>query len=169
MAKFDDILFQPVNLQKLVDSLEFDPDELEEAARRQPKLFLEAGRYRTLKLRRRLRAEIKLDLVQAEAALRFRERKREEKTTEGEIKNKVANHSLVRKWQRKVQQSLVQEKYSEMLLDAYKHRKDMVIVLGKLRNDEISAEVRAIKERMAQGEMHKLKEKVRKRFPGVGV
>lgn len=166
MGKFNTILARPVNIRDLVDNLEFDVDDLERAALVQPKYFLEASRYRTLKLRKRARAYVKLELLKAEAGMQLRRKKADKKLTEAAINSQVLADEECQKWRDRLEQAYVEEKYSELLVEAYKQRLSVIKVLSDIRNSEISSELRAVRQSIAADSLRKVKEKVKRRGYG---
>lgn len=163
----EEYLSQPVDLKSLVDELQFNADDVEAAALRQPKLFLEASRYRVKKMRKKARRLIKVELIEADVAHRLRRASRNaergEKMTESAISDAVKLDPKWKKEKLKLERAFEEEEFAKQLLETYRHRQSTIKVVADIRNAEMSNELRQVKQNMALEGQRKLAERARKR------
>lgn len=161
--QLDKVLNQPVNLLGLIDKIAFEPDTLEDAALEQPGLYLEASRYRTLKMRKAKRLELERDMKSAEVGLRLR-RKSGDKLTVGAVKDAVTLDRGMVMAEEALVQAQVEEEYSKGLLEVFRQRLKVIEALKDIRVSEAAPMIRKVKNEMAAGHMRRLAEKARERF-----
>lgn len=118
-----------MNGNELVTKLPIiDEDVLTEASR-QPLLFLEAARYRVVKMRKRSQATARYEAAKAQVSLLIR--RSGEKKTEGEVKARIEKNKDLRTLQRELDESYEQEEFSKLLLEAYRQRHSILKILAE--------------------------------------
>lgn len=172
MRKFTHYLDEPVNVLKLIDELSFDPDDVEQASVDQPKLYIEAGKWRVQQMRKRSKALANLEVVTAEAGLKERRKKssqpRGERLTDAAIKDMVQLDKRVRKARMRTERAFAREEFGKILLTAFAQRQSATQVIAKVRASEMSNDLRKTKSNMARDEMSKRARKVRERYDAIG-
>jgi Fe2+ transport system protein B len=157
-----EMLERPVDVKKLVDRLYFNADDLETAALKQPKLYLESGRFRAQtsleakRLARKLAKEIGI------RSLKIRQRSNIK--TEGAVKSQLSKSHTIQSLQKRVDDSEVYEEFAKQLTEAYKERLMVLALLSRLKASEISSEIRKVKNAETVDAMRKRAHNVRKHF-----
>src|SRR5476651_2167875 len=100
-----ELLERPVDVKKLVDRLFFNADALEDAAIKQPKYYLEAGRFRSQAALRVSTLKRRLGKISGEASVKLRHK--QEYKTEGAIKSQLALNKDVQSVQKKMDEAEV--------------------------------------------------------------
>ena len=164
----EEFLDAPVDLRRLVDGLAFDVDQLEEAARMQPRLNLEAGRFRVQKIRAHAVAKLEYDQTAAQEKTKIRkfinDKGKPKYSTEGAVAERsLANPALIRLRQ-KVDAAQEAEELAKMLTESYKQRSMMILVVGRIQSAEVNSEVQDVRSRVAQEEVNKIRTKARIRI-----
>lgn len=167
-----ELLDRPVDVLGLIEELAFDPDNVEQAAIKQPDLYLEAARWRVQQMRHRAKMMSKLERVTAEIGLRVRGQKysgpRGGRPPEGMIKDTVSSNPRVRKARLKVERAYQREEFGKALAEAFRQRDGIVRLIGKLRESEMSNQIRSVKNRMAADDMSRRASRVRKKYEDIG-
>lgn len=165
MSKVDrevvEILERDVKVKRLVDKLFFSVDDLETAALKQPKFYLEAGRFRAQSALRLRELTRKLAYKTSEIAIRFRKHKG---GTETSIKNAVSQDREVQHYQRQVDEAEVYDDFAKQLMESYKERLMVIAILAKLRVSEMNSELRSVQNEDTVNAMRKRAHKTRKAF-----
>ena len=165
MGQLNDIFNAPVNLRKLISRISFDADLLEKAALEQPGLYLEASRYRTLKMRKKNKAFVQKDMVKAELGIKYRKRKDSgEKLTEGAAKDKVLFDPAMQDAQAALDRATEEEVWAQGLVEVFRQRLSVLKIVAEIRNAEMASEIRHAKENMATAGMRKAAEHARERI-----
>lgn len=165
MGQLNDFLNAPVNLKKLISRISFDADLLEKASLEQPGLYLEASRYRTLKMRKKNKAFVQKDMVKAELGIKYRKRKGDgEKLTEGAAKDKVLFDPAMQEAQAALDRATEEEVWAQGLVEVFRQRLSVLKIVAEIRNSEMANEIRHAKENMATAGMRKAAEQARGRF-----
>ena len=151
-------LEKPVDIRQLVRELAFSLDDFEDANRRQPRLFLEAGKYLTGAVLQKSRAETQLETEVAKTGLRLRELK---KSTDKGIADMVNADEAVLKLKKKVSVANANAVWAKQLLAAYDQRLTVLSNITKIRTGEMATELRAVKERSAIDEMRRTVDRIR--------
>lgn len=159
-----ELLERPVDVRRLMKELAFDLDGFEEANRRQPRLFLEAGRYLTAAVLNKARAENRLESLKAEEGLRLRGKKTDGKKslTEKAIEDVVNTNPQISKSKQTYYLAKAAEVWAKQLLEAYNHRLQVLSNITRIRTGEMATELRAVKEKAAVDDMRERAEKVRR-------
>ncbi len=162
--KLREYLDEQVDLPTLIDALEFTDETVASAAELQPKLFLEAGRFRVQKMRKKNQAEAAHALLLSEKALKTREKFKNdgEKVTEANIKEKLGRDRELLDAAKLCSSSEESEEYARLLVEAYRQRSSSLKVVADLMNSE--ARVRSLD---SGPEIKKLKEKLKSKYKGI--
>jgi hypothetical protein len=172
MSEILEIITAEVNIKRLLHRLEFSPDEIEKAAIDQPRLYLEASRFRVQMMHSRAKLLHKLEVIKAKARLRYRGQRKAAggrgSLTEGAITSMVDSNRLVRKYRRRLDAAYVREEFGKLLVEVLRSRQSTLKVVAETRNAEINSEIRAVKDRMATADMRREAKKARHRFERMG-
>lgn len=162
-----DFLNAPVQLKKLLRSLDFADEDITRAAAETPSLYLSAGRFRVQKMKERMGALRRLDVAHAEEGLRLRKERNPQgrkKYTEPQIKEKIVVALDVRLKRRRLDRAYEEEEFAKILLDSYRYRKDALRVIVEGNLAEGAGELREAKENMVRRDMVRMGKKVRRKF-----
>jgi hypothetical protein len=151
-----------VNVKRLVDKLSFDLENFEQANLEQPKLYLEAGRYRTWAVLEKGRAEVRLETGMAKYGLELRERKSDRGLTEKAIAEMVASSKDIVKLKQRVYMAKATDEWARQLLEAYNQRLEVLKNITKIRSGEMATELRSVKEKAAVDTMRRTQERARR-------
>jgi hypothetical protein len=169
-STLSEILDAPVDLKGLMDKLDFSEEAVIQANREQPGLFLEASRYRVKKMRSRIQSESNLKAEQANASMFLRLKKKSAEKgssfTEGYIRDKVTVHPRVIEAQQVEDNAQVYEEWAKLLLEAYRQRGHAIKTLAEILGAEANAQARLARKEFEVEGFEKLKNAVRKRYPG---
>ena len=157
-----ELLERPVDVKRLVDKLYFNVDDLEDAAIKQPKLYLEAGRFRAQSTLRVATLKRRLARIVGEASIQIRHKRTG--TTETAIKHRVGKDHKVQSSQRKLDHAEIVDLFASQLTEAYKERLMVIAILARLKASEISSELKAVKNEAAVKAMRKRAHEARKAF-----
>jgi hypothetical protein len=162
-----EILRRPVDVRRLMSRLAFDTDNFEQANMEQPRLSLEAGRYRTQAALDRARLELQLETKQAELGVQLRRRGEGAKKapTDKSIQSRVILDPEVQRLRKRLYLAEASEVWAKQLAEAYQYQRLAVLkVIGDIRASEIASELRSVKERAAVDVVHRAAQKVRERY-----
>lgn len=165
------ILKEPVDLDNLIKQLDFAEENLIQANREQPSLFLEASRYRVKRMRVRIQSESEYEMKQSEASIFLRGlKKKAEKgvMTEGYIRDKVRIRPDVVTAREKFDKAQAHEEWSKLLLEAYRQRGSAIKTLAEILGAEANAQARMVRKDLETAGFENLKKAVKKRYPGRG-
>lgn len=125
-------------LDKILATLEYTVETIQEAAVIQAPAFEAAANYRVDQMRRRQALEMNLERLRADIELTIRKQAADidEKITEGAIKARLTTNKLVQRAQDELNAAEAMEEYSKLLLEAYRHRRDSLEVVGQLSGAE---------------------------------
>lgn len=150
-------------LQSLGSRLSFTQETILQDAADQPSLFLSAVEYRVECLRTSMRARMNLDAAEAEAGFRAREAlaQLDEKITEKRVEE------LVRKDPERTEalegklEADAQEEASKLLVEAYRHRRDCLKLVGEMVSSEVSLQSAV---ETGRGRLDQVRRKARERY-----
>lgn len=159
---------KPVDVRRLIERLSFDLDNFEDEGRKQPRLYLEAGRYHTQIVLRRARLELQTEALEAELGIGYKKTVSTDKKplTDKGVANRVQINPERLKAREKLALAEATEVWSKQLLEAYRQREQMLKMVGGMRQSEISSELRAAKEKGIVDQMNKRAKRVRDEFDG---
>lgn len=128
----------PDPLEDLLARLDFSPEAVVTAAAEQPILFLKAARYRVTRMRNRLQAAMQCEEVRADKAMALRSNARSsgERITEGAIAELLTVSPAVKNAQDVANTATEEEEFAKLLLEAFRHRRDCLKVIGDLTGAE---------------------------------
>ena len=162
MKTTSEVLKDGIDLQKLLDNLDFTEEEVISAAQAQAKLYVEAVRYRVQKMRKRNAAETALDVMKSELSMRIRKNS-DEKKTEGHIKDMVNGNKTYQEAINSYNRSMEEEEFAKRLLDAYEQRMQALRIVSSVMGFEVGIEKR-MSERAA--ELSKTKQALKEKYRG---
>lgn len=154
-----------VNLAALLTKLDFAPENIIQAACTNSNLFVEAAKYRVRCLENKVNAKTNWEVKRAERELAIRKKARDtgEKTTEDQIKAQLLVDKIVMPFAKALSQAEVHDTFAGLVVEAFRMRRDCLQVVKGLVQDEYSMS-RAAED--ASGRMRKVREDLRKKFPG---
>lgn len=158
------IITERVIVDDLIKGLSFSDEEVVDAAKMQPTLFLHASRLRIQTMRNRVAAEARLQAERAERAGKFRMRGKEagERVTEGQVQERLARIPEIIKLTKEVTDAEEYEEWSKLLLEAYRMRRDALKVVA----DMLGAEVYVSRMQSGQStQMANIRQKLEKKYP----
>jgi len=167
MNRMEELLSQPVNLDDLIEKLDFSEENVIQANREQATLYLEASRYRVKKMRGRIRAESKFEAAKTEAAMILRQKKRSGEKgsiTEGYIKDRVATNPHVHSAKRKFEDAVAYEEMAKLLLETYRQRGRAIQTLAEILGAEAHAQARQARRDIEEAGLDQLRRQVKRRF-----
>jgi len=131
-----------LTVEQILESIDFDDEAVEHAARTLPKLFLEAAQYRVRTLRRRQVAERALDAARVDAAMAARQAAIDagKKITEVALKELVEHNTDVRENQRTEHECRKLEEFAKLLLECLRMKKSAVQVVTEMKGAERAVE-----------------------------
>lgn len=162
-----EILRAPVNVRRLIDRLAFDADNFERANLEQPRLSLEAGRYRTQAALLRARLELQLETQEAALGVQLRRKGEGAKRapTEKAVSSKIILNPEIQSLRKRLYLAETTEIWSKQLAEAYQYQRLAVLkIIGDVRASEIASELRTVKEKGALDIVRRAAEKMRSRF-----
>ncbi len=167
MSRKDDVQFilrKKVNLIRLLRLLDFSDEEVVDASKQQPKLFVEAVRFRVQKMRHRTQLESQLSLAKSQKSSKFRAKAKErgERVTEGQVSERMNTDPEIISLSAQVSAAEEEEEYSKLLLEAFRMRRDALKVVA----DVIGAELFISKRELGTTELAKMKKKLSEKYPG---
>lgn len=144
----------PSDLKELLDNLDFTEEAVATAARNQPRLVMEAGRYYAKKFKAVKIAEHHLEFVEAEVniQIRWHDKEKNEKRTEGYIKALITKSKRVNVARKALMRAQVEELYAKQVLQGYIQRNGCIRVVSDLIGNEI-----AFENKMSSGQVQDLK------------
>ncbi len=162
-----ELLRRPVDLRRLMQRLPFDLDNFDQANMEQPRLSLEAGRYRTQAALLKARIELQLQTKEAELGVQLRRRGEGAKKapTDKSIQSKVVLDPEVQALRRRLYLAEATEIWAKQLAEAYQYQRLAVLkIIGEIRASEFASELRTVKERAAVDVVRRSAEKVRQQY-----
>jgi hypothetical protein len=151
-----ELLQSPVDVKRLVKKLKFSIEDLESAAEEQPRLRLEAGKFKAQMGLNKASSKRKLGRIIGKKSLKLR--KSGEYKTEGAVKNKLALDSKVQRYQKAFDTYEVYSEFADDLMQAYTERSMAVNILTRLRSSEINSNIAAVK---GDEEVQRMRKKAR--------
>lgn len=147
----------------LIEALDFAPEDVVEAAVKQPSLFLDAADYRVEAMRRRINAESAYEVAKASQAHELRTDAKEtgEKITENSISEALLCNTKLQEFSVALSRSQESEEFAKLLLEAFRMRRDAIRVLADLSGQVMSAE-RA--KELGMQEMQAVRERLKERY-----
>lgn len=173
MRDFGAILGEPVDLDRLLKRLDITGATLSDAAMTQGRLYMEASRFYVRNLQRNLRYKSLLKARMAERAQYFRKRLKaarqaagKKDATESEVKELVSLSPSVQKLEVLQEKAQIATEWAELLLEAYKMRRDAIRTLVEIMGDEARSDLRIQKEQEEREELQKVQDELHRKYPG---
>jgi hypothetical protein len=166
MNDIEDFLSKPVDLKSLLKKIDLVDEAVEDAALEQPKFFLTAARYRVQRMRDRVENELAYSSEVAKIGSKYRERKDEKgkrTLTEGAVAAKVQLNDKIHKLRRKMELSLVYEKFSELLVETFRKRESAIKIIIDARFAEAGTVFKKVQEQGVRKAARKMGEEIRQR------
>ena len=166
MPTKEQLLERPVKLSDLVEKLALDEDSFEEEVREQPKLFLEASRYRAMKMRKRATASFMYDRAMAEVKLegrKLKDDKGKKKLTEGALSDRALLSDNAHKYRTDMDEAYLDEELAKGLVEAWRQRGQMLKIISDIRCSEVGSEIRSVRENLIRDDMKRNSQSLRER------
>jgi hypothetical protein len=157
-----ELLEREVDVKHLVDKLFFNIDDLEGAAIKQPKYYLEAGRFRSQAILRVSTLKRRLARINGEASLKIKHNRTGMTATE--LKYEVTSSRKVQEIQKKLDMAEGYYEFASQLTEAYKERLMVIGILSKIRVSEMSSELRHVQNEETVNAMRHRAKKARDHF-----
>ena len=127
-----------LTVQRLVDGLDFTPENCIEAACANPGLFIEAVRFRLDQLAERNAAKLAFEQKEAETDLRIRQEHRaaDMKITEAVVSAYVALNVDVVSARQRLNRAEENEELGKGLVEAYRMRRDCLQIVERVASEE---------------------------------
>ena len=154
-----------IDVKQLISKIDFTEETLAQAHLEQAGLLFAASEYRIQKLRDRLRVDAACSEAETSAAMKLR-RTSEEKLTEAAIKEVVSASKDVVIARRNADEAKVMDEFAKILVDAFHERGSMIKSLVNLVGASAASESRFIQAELERMGLSRIKENIRKRYPG---
>lgn len=163
-ASINRILRKKVNIFRLLKQLDFSDEEVVYASKSQPKLFVEAIRFRVQMMRDRTEIESQLSLAKSKKSAKFRAllKERGERATEGQVQERMGADPEIVSLTAQLNSAEQAEEYAKLLLEAFRMRRDALKVVA----DVIGAELFISKREFGTTELQKMKRSLEAKYPG---
>jgi hypothetical protein len=154
-----------IDVQDLLDTVPFQPENAMNAASTNTVLYTEAIRYRLQRLEKAFNAEKDWELAAAEADLKIRKDAKDngDKITEAQIKNKILLDKRVAVLADARHRAEIFEEYSKLVVRVFEMRAEMLKTVASMVNRELPMAQTAAQ---ASDRMKAERKKMRERFPG---
>jgi hypothetical protein len=161
----DAIIHADIDIEELLEKLDFVDEDVVNAAKAQPTLFLTASRFRIQCMRLSTKAASKLETMRAEKSLAIRRKalSTAEKLTEGGISDKLRADEEVVKAQSACDKAKELEEFSKLVLDAYRMRRDALRIVSDLIGAEVFVQKHIAGDNELSNAKKRLKEKYKRR------
>jgi len=135
----DDVFRYKIDLAKLIKNLDYGDEEIADAARQQPKLFLWASIYKVQKFRKQQLRESKLRLLRSQYAREIRREMQEngERVTDKQIEERLSRKKEIIHQTRRVEAAEQEHDLAKLLVEAYRQK----LAALKIGSELIGAEV----------------------------
>ncbi|HWY36551.1 MAG TPA: hypothetical protein VNX68_18050, partial [Nitrosopumilaceae archaeon] len=120
----DAVFNYAIDLRKLVKYLDYGDEEIADAARMQPKLFLLASIFKVQAFRRKQLREAKLRLLRSQYARQIRREMQEvgERVTDKQVEERLSRKKEIIKQTRRVEEAEQSEEFAKHLVEAYRQK-----------------------------------------------
>ena len=152
-------------MERLLRSLDFQPETVVDAAVVNSRLFIEAAEYRMLCRGKLDDAKMQLEQARAEKSLSIRHRASVvgDKITEGGIEAKLTVDPEIMALTTALRTAERHDEYSKMLVEAYRMRRDCVDIVSRFTRDEMNR--RAIQQE-TESTLTDIRRKLKEKYPG---
>ena len=156
-------------VKDLLADLDFPEEGVLDALQSQPALAFEAGKFWVKKLRERMAAEARLEVLKVEAAEEFREAEDaagNKPPTVQRVAEKVAAHESVKKAQHEANEAKAAEQLAKVLYGAYGERGSMAKAIVQLAGAEAAKEAGLLRAELDRMGFGTLRDKVERQMLG---
>ncbi len=166
--KIKSVLMGDMTIGQILSHVNFEDEEVEDAARTLPKCLLEAVRYRVRIMRRRMEKGQSLDVTRVNVSQKIREaaKRTGDKVTEGGVKELTELSPVVRKLQSEMIKLVELEEFAKLLLECFRYKKAAIIVVADMTNAE-AAILRYHEAGDAKGKLATLQKQARDKYTRV--
>ncbi len=149
----------------LLNSLDFQPQDVVRAAAENPRLFITAGEYRIACLRRAKAADMKVDKIAAETELDIRAlaNQRQEKVTEAHVKALLQLDDAFTTAKKELADFEADDEWAKLLVEAFRMRRDVIEVIGRLTGNEMAYSKALEQQAETMGDARR---KLQNKYPG---
>jgi hypothetical protein len=128
--------------KELIEALPIVGENILAEAALQPQYFISAARYRVDRMRDRMQAAARREYLAARLRLLVRSRRNAagKKVSEGYLDEKIEVYPKHRELRLAVDQALLEEEFSKLILEAYRHRRDSIRIIAEAEQYEGSRE-----------------------------
>lgn len=157
MRKIEAILLEDIDLEILLDKLDYSSEAVEHAAQEQAKLFEAAARFRVQRMRAHHKVLAMLALKKATLDKTIRDKYIEagESLTEAQLKNQIQRSKSFQELQELVDKAEEEEEYAKLLVDAYRMRRDSLEIIQTHRTGEWRALQTSTQTKMTKSDLRK--------------
>ena len=154
-----------INVTSLLAKIDFSPDNVVHAASVNSVLFVDAITYRLSCLEKKTAAKMAWEKGRAEKELTIRQKAREtgEKITEGNIDAQLLVDKTVSGLAEKLSRTEVLDAYSQLVVEAFRMRRDCLRIVEGMTRDEYSMGRAAD---VAAEKTHEIRQRMKAKFPG---
>ncbi|AMB48370.1 hypothetical protein [Methylobacterium sp. AMS5] len=155
-----------VNAEELKRDIRFSPSDLTSGMVEQSSLFVHYGIQASLASKQVDDLKLLLENQEARAGREIRDRLTNlgEKFTEASIAGRVARERQVIVTKRALNEAKQVENVAKAALEAFRHRRDMLVQMGLISREEMKGEVSISRRQAAEAEMQSAAERQRSRF-----
>jgi hypothetical protein len=164
ISSVDTALALKIDLADLMNNLNFSDEQTADAAKIQPHLFMLAATFRVQKQRRKLRYEAKLKVVRSQLAKKIRIELTElgQRVTDKQVEETISRKHEVRDIEDKLNQCIVEEEWSKLLIEALRARSSSLKIVSEL----IGAEVYVSRKMEGADDLDDVRRRLKEKYPG---
>lgn len=152
-------------LTRLLERVEFQPENVVAAAAENSVLFLEAINYRLDCMRRRSAAKLYYERERArlDTSIRANARADGDRVTEKQIESTILLDVDLERANRSFQDAEEEDEYSKLIVEVFRMRRDCLRIVEGATRDEMSLQRAA---EVGAEKMRETRQRLRERFPG---
>lgn len=139
-------VLEKYDINSLLANIDFDQEGVDIAARKLPKQFLQAARFRVACMQRVRRSDAQLNEVRVSTAIAERSKakqlatKKTDRITDTAIKEKVENSQPVRRSVEQLNDAIVMDELSKLILECYRMKKSAIQTVAEVTKSETALE-----------------------------
>lgn len=129
--------------EELIEKLGVIDENIMAESVRQPLLFVDAARYRVVKMRKRAQVGAQLEYERSRIATQLRNKKGKDgdkKVTEGAIKELIEQNEKIRDLRSQSDRAYEEEEFAKLLLEAFRQRNSAIKIIAEMQMLEGSRE-----------------------------
>ena len=152
---------QFVDADQLKKDMTFSPVDLTSAMMEQSSLFAHYGVLAAKASRQVDDIKLLLETIEAKVYRKLRDEAADEgkKTTEAQLEKSVATHDQVLSYRRALNEAKQGEAIAKTAVEAFRHRRDMLVQQGLISREEMKGELSISARRERDNELEALKER----------